>query len=81
VTHKLLPEDDYEFWVVAFHDSKDETIFRQDATESEIKNMKSDPDGYCKIWRQFITNIKPTYWVVWPYSKSKGWCDRITGQL
>jgi hypothetical protein len=81
ITHKLVPEDDYEFWVVAFHDSKDETIFRQDATESEIRNMKSDPDGYCKIWRQFITNIKPTYWVVWPYSKSKGWCDRITGQL
>ena len=81
ITHNLLPENDYEFLVVAFHDSENETIFRQDATESEIRNMKSDPDGYCKIWRQFTTNIKPTSWVVWPYSKSKGWCDRITGQL
>jgi hypothetical protein len=23
----------------------------------------------------------PTYWVVWPHSESKGWCDRITGRL
>lgn len=81
ITHQLVPEDDYEFWVVAFHNSNDETLFRKDATESEIKNMKNDKDGYCKIWREFITSAKPSYWVVWPYSKSKGWCDRITGQL
>jgi len=81
ITHQLVPEDDYEFWVVAFHNSNDETLFRKDATESEIKNMKNDKDGYCKIWREFITLAKPSYWVVWPYSKSKGWCDRITGQL
>jgi len=23
----------------------------------------------------------PSHWVVWPHSESKGWCDRITGQL
>jgi len=45
ITHQLVPEDDYEFWVVAFHNSNDETLFRKDATESEIKNMKNDKDG------------------------------------
>jgi hypothetical protein len=76
-----VPEKDYDFWVVAFHDDKDETMFRQDADINEINRVMQDPDGYCKIWREFNTIIKPSYWVVWPHSTSKGWCDRITGKL
>jgi hypothetical protein len=76
-----LPEGDYEFLVVAFHDENDNTLFRQDANTDEILRMKKDPDGYGKIWREFNTSVKPKYWVVWPYSKSKGWCDRLTGDL
>ena len=76
-----VPENDYEFWVVAFHGSNDETLFRQDADLNEINRLKSDPDGVGKIWRQFNTPEKPKYWVVWPYSKSKGWCERIIGGL
>jgi glycosyltransferase involved in cell wall biosynthesis len=76
-----VPETDYDFWVVAFHNEKDETMFRQDADINEINRMKQDPDKYCKIWREFHTTEKPKYWVVWPYSKSKGWCPRLTGLL
>ena len=76
-----VPEKDYEFWVVAFHDENDETIFRKDADINEINMMMNDPDGYCKVWRDFQTVHKPKYWVVWPYSTSKGWCERITGNL
>jgi len=46
-----------------------------------MKLMKNDPDGYCKVWREFNATDKPTYWVVWPHSVSKGWCDRLTGNL
>jgi len=81
VNFSQVPEKDYEYWVVAFHNDKDETIFRKDADRNEIANMMRDPDGYCKIWRDFQTTHTPKYWVVWPYSTSKGWCDRITGQL
>jgi hypothetical protein len=48
---------------------------------SEIQRMKNDPDGYCKVWREFQTSHKPKYWVVWPYSTSNGWGERITGNL
>ena len=75
-----VPEKDYDFWVVAFHNKKDETLFRQDADENEVNRMLND-EGYCKVWREFQTVEKPSYWVVWPHSKSKGWCDRITGNL
>jgi hypothetical protein len=76
-----VPENDYEFWAVAFHDENDNTIFRKDADKSEINRMKNDPDGYCKVWREFQTDVKPKYWVVWPYSTSKGWCEKLNGNL
>jgi hypothetical protein len=81
ISFDSLPETDYDFWVVAFHDENDDTIFRQDAGVHEIMRVKNDVDGYCKIWREFNTTKKPTYWVVWPHSVSKGWCDKITGNL
>ena len=81
ISFTQVPENDYDFWVVAFHNEKDETIHRKDADIHEINRMKMDPDGYCKIWREFQTTHKPKYWVVWPHSKSKGWCDRLTGNL
>ena len=81
VGYSSVPEKDYDFWVVAFHSENDETIFRKDADKSEIQRMMNDPDGYCKVWREFQTAVKPKYWVVWPHSESKGWCDRITGNL
>jgi glycosyltransferase involved in cell wall biosynthesis len=76
-----VPEKDYDFWVVAFHGENDETIFRKDADINEINMMMRDPDGYCKIWREFQTTHKPKYWVVWPHSVSKDWCERISGNL
>ena len=81
IGYDKVPLNDYEFWVVAFHNEKDETIFRKDADVNEINQIKSDPDGYGKIWREFQTENKPKYWVVWPYSTSNGWCERITGDL
>jgi hypothetical protein len=81
VGYSSVPEKDYDFWVVAFHNDKDETLFRKDADKNEITNMMRDPDGYCKIWREFQTDALPDYWVVWPYSESKGWCERITGRI
>jgi hypothetical protein len=81
VGYSQVPETDYDFWVVAFHGENDETLYRLDADPGEISRMKNDPDGYCKVWRQFQTVTKPKYWVVWPYSTSKGWCERITGNL
>jgi hypothetical protein len=81
VGYASVPEKDYDFWVVAFHGSDDSTLFRKDADKAEITRMMNDPDKYCKIWREFQTTQKPTYWVVWPHSESKGWCDRLTGNL
>ena len=81
VQYSSVPERDYDFWAVAFHGENDDTIYRKDCDEKEIQSFFTDPDGYCKIWREFPTLTKPKYWVVWPHSKSKGWGERLTGSL
>lgn len=81
IGYDQLPEKDYDFFAVAFHGEDGETLFRQDADEKEIERLFKDPDKYCKIWREFHTEKRPKYWVVWPHSKSKEWCDAIRGDL
>lgn len=79
--YSAIPYEDYDFWCVAFEDETGNTIFRQDAIPSEIKRMKQDPDNYCKVWRQFQTEIRPVKWVIWPHSKEHGWCNRLEGTI
>jgi hypothetical protein len=77
--YSSVPLNDYNFWAVAFEDIHGNEIYRQDATEEEIHRMKSDSDGYCKLWRTFHASGQPKKWIVWPYSVSHGWCTRLTG--
>jgi glycosyltransferase involved in cell wall biosynthesis len=81
IGYSQVPENDYDFWAVIFKDENDKEIYRRDAVPEEIERMKNDPDGYCKVWREFNTEVKPAKWIVWPHSKSKGWCEVITGNL
>jgi hypothetical protein len=76
-----VPYDDYDVWAVAFEDEHGVEIYRQDSFPDEIRNMKTDPDGYCKIWRTFHPTSKPCRWIVWPHSIEHGWCERITGEI
>lgn len=80
VDKSLFIEKDYDFWCVAFNDENDKTLYRLDANEEEIKTLMLDSTTV-KILRKFQTNIKPSSWVVWPHSKSKGWCNVIKGTI
>jgi hypothetical protein len=82
IQYSQVPLKDYDFWVVAFKGADGKDVFRKDADKNEIAGFWRDPDGYCKVWRQFhCPSGKPLGWVVWPHSESKGWCDQITGKL
>jgi hypothetical protein len=78
--------DDYDFWCVAFEKKNGTVLFRQDAQPTEVRQLLTDaknPNGdrYIKLWRTFNASEKPDCWVVWPHSISKGWGERITGNL
>jgi len=81
IGYHQVPHDDYTFWAVAFEDENGDELYRKDADINEIKMMKNDPDGYCKVWRTFETVNQPRKWVVWPHSEKNGWCDRIEGNI
>lgn len=81
IPYSQVPENDYDFWVVAFHSSNGSELYRKDADKNEISKLMNDPDKYCKIWREFNIEEKPSHWVVWPHSVSKGWCKKIQRNL
>jgi hypothetical protein len=81
VGYEKVPLKDYDFWCVAFKDKDGKDIYRKDADKDEIQRMFADPDKYCKVWREFNTEIKPHSWLVWPHSASQGWQEQITGIL
>jgi glycosyltransferase involved in cell wall biosynthesis len=74
-------ETDYDFWAVIFEDEIGGVINRQDLTEQEINSQLKTNDEFLKIWRTFNTEKKPSKWIVWPHSKSKGWLDKIENKL
>ena len=79
IGYDSVPLDDYTCWAVAFEDIDGNEIYRKDATVEEIKEMKNDADNYCKLWREFSTDITPYKWIVWPNSASQGWVERMEG--
>jgi len=76
-----VPHDDYTFWAVAFEDVAGNEIYRHDASSDEILRMKTESDGYCKLWRTFHTSTQPKRWIVWPHSAKHGWGERLVGPL
>lgn len=74
-------EVDYDFWAVIFEDEIGGVINRQDLSEQEINSQLKTNDEFLKIWRTFNTEKKPSKWIVWPHSKSKGWLDKIENKL
>ena len=81
VWHEELPERDYEFIVVALHDENDETLYRKDMQPSDFESIVYNEKTF-KVFPVEVKNVtKPKYWVVWPYSKEKGWGKRITGDI
>jgi glycosyltransferase involved in cell wall biosynthesis len=81
-----LPKDaingsDFDFWVVAFHGRNDKTLAREDASKEELRNILASREKYYSIEREVYAPEELRYWVVWPYSKSRGWGRRITGKI
>ena len=74
-------ETDYDFWAVIFEDENNQQLYREDIISLDIMNLLKTTDEFIKIWRTFNTEKKPNKWIVWPYSESKGWLDKIEGKI
>jgi hypothetical protein len=74
-----LLETDYNLFVVALLDKDGNDLFRQDCDKKNIEFLinENPDDKFIHIWREYNDKAQPHSWRVWPYSESKGWCDRI----
>ena len=64
-----------------FEDENNQQLYREDIISLDIMNLLKTTDEFIKIWRTFNTEKKPNKWIVWPYSESKGWLDKIEGKI
>lgn len=63
--------DDMDFWYVGAAREDLSEIARQDRQEHEIQqHLNGEWADFRLIWRG---NEKPSYYVVWPHSRSRGW--------
>lgn len=74
---------DYDSIIIAFDDEDGESVFRNDWGEHEIKNCFSTPGDWFSFENIFNKhyNREPVKWVMWAHSKSKGWAERIEGNI
>jgi hypothetical protein len=78
-----LPEEDYTTFAIALLDSNGNDVYRKDCDENEIKAVLNSDlnDKFVHIWREYEASEQPHSWRVWPYSRTKGWCDRIEQKI
>ena len=76
-------EADYDCMIVAFDDADGNSVFRDDWNEERIKSNFSHPGEGFSFENIFNINHDkdPVKWVMWGHSKSKGWAERLEGQL
>jgi len=72
-----VPENDYDFWCVAFHNAEGKELHREDADRAEIARLKNSREKIYRIRRAFNAVEKPSQCVIWPHSLSKGWGPQI----
>ena len=73
--------DDPYFWYVGIHDQNGEEIHRRDVSVQDLSNLLCGGASSVTIEREFESMREPLTWTVWPYSHSRGWLDKITGQV
>lgn len=73
-----FPENDYDFWVVAFENRDGTVLHRQDAYEDEVNQLLKNGragNGWMQLWREYQGPV-PEVIIIWAHSKSKEWLNR-----
>lgn len=72
-------ETDYTFAALILQDKDGNDLYRKDDLNFNML-VKGKPNDWLNIWVE--ANIeKPAKWIIWAHSESKGWAERITGNI
>jgi hypothetical protein len=73
----IFKHDDYECWIFSFDDVNGIGIWREDFNEYQVKEIMSRSDQFVSIEKFGMVSQIPYKWVIWAYSKSAGWAERL----
>ena len=73
-----LTQDDYQFAAIIFEDNEGKPLWREDVQEGIVQGWKQQ--NHITLWKEY-NGPKPYKWIVWPFSKSQGWVDKIEVRL
>jgi len=78
----ILVEDDYDFHAFIFSDNSGFEVYRKDIDKNELKVLLSnESEDHFTVCREFTSVVKPTKWILWPHSESKGWLDKMENKI
>lgn len=82
VATALLPHDpiDCAFWMVAIQNSERREIRRRDFTRQELVPLDLHGEQIALVF-EIESGILPAFWTVWPFSRERGWLNKIEGTL
>jgi len=73
--HDFLYEDT-AFAALVMEDNNGMVVYHDTITKDEINALKSSNVAYMNISRS-IVGAKPLRYLMWPYSQSHGWGDKV----
>ena len=73
--HDFLYED-CAFGMLVFEDNNGMVVHHDIITKDEIKTLRSLNNPYMTLVRNLAGQM-PTRYLIWPYSQSHGWGDKV----
>ena len=82
VFEKIDQQEDITFWAFIFKDENEQEIFREDITNKEYPEIISGKVFERKFEFSYHSpSHLPKLFIIWPYSKSKGWLNNKTYRI
>jgi hypothetical protein len=69
--------DDYAFWLCAFDDKDGIGLYSENFSKEEVKEIMAQEGTWFFFERYFAGHVSPVRLVVWSYSESQGWAERV----
>jgi Glycosyltransferase (GlcNAc) len=71
---------DFSFWYIGVHDENHNEIYRRDLSAEELEPL-SLQQPRIELVCELQSGSIPAAWTVWPVSRTRGWLNKIEGQL
>ena len=71
---------DFSFWYIGVYDENHHEIYRRDLSPKELEPL-AEQQPEIELVCELQSGSIPAGWTVWPVSRSRGWLQKIEGQL